>query len=63
MLAVADARVGSGIEEQTDDIHMTLCGGQVQRCHLGVPVAPAGVRIRTVLEQPADGLDVAALRE
>ena len=52
MLAAADAR-----------FLRDLSGRQEQRRHLGVPMRPTRVRIRSVVEEPFDGPHVASFSQ
>jgi CO/xanthine dehydrogenase FAD-binding subunit len=63
VLAVADGRVGAGSQERLDYVGVTLQRRQVQRRDVRVPVGPARVRVRTVVEHPANRANVPALRQ
>src|SRR5262249_45747082 len=61
VLAVADGRVGAGVEEQPHDVRVTVRRRQVQGGDVRVPVRPAGVGVGPVREQPFDRRAVAPL--
>ena len=63
VLAVADARVGAGREQQARTLDAAAECREVERRHFGVPVHPARVGVGAVVEQPSEGRGVAALGE
>ena len=62
VLGVADGRVGTGGEERARNLHMIAQNREVQWRERIVPMTPACVGIRAMLEQPLNCDSISALR-
>src|SRR5258708_33965386 len=52
VFTVADARIGTGCQQDAHDLRVTLPRSEMHRRHLGVPVTPTSAWVRAMLEQP-----------